>query len=545
MPTSLPKIVSCCLGITKPNDNSPPSSESASLAGDIVSVSHRAQTASGVTRDGLPLATAAAGEPAPGASGIALTTMAADWRGSELSAAGIRGTTGTAGNRGAAGNVSVKAHTEMPIRRREHGIAPQALPPTMQPATKAWVDMYCVNTSKLMDLNNEFTRYGLIELGGHRFMVGPTAGPAEARVLTRILKARPQIGAIFCVEPGAMCEPADPRGEPRKTGYAERPIHEYFSSVVLRHPQDTDASAKHAPQASVGFGSGLSHVQYMEFAGMERFDAEIPREVLWHAGRGVATFMRENPGKIALVCSERGIARPCAVIASAALQLKNGDAQLRKALTMQVVEQRSRFSDHHINLATRSLDQIAEFARLLQVLRSPGRGDLDEERKVHLLKARLPEATVGQYADVDWASDEARRTLATLLEDNFAQVSPVLASGGLPPDTALLWLCDEFHVQRGVRFLTADYLYGHIDRISQESIDPGHRNAVRLVTVDDEGLTCDNKYYDAAAVADWYRQCRLRSNVMSNPLSRAPVVALLVRAGDTARLEPLFRPGAA
>ncbi|VVE43635.1 hypothetical protein PFI31113_04260 [Pandoraea fibrosis] len=520
MPMSLPKVVSRCLGISSPNENSPPSSEGNSLAGEVTSVSHRAQTTVRV----------AASEPTSGPSEIAMTTMAADWRGSEI------------------GETAAQTHASTQVQRRGSDAAAQAMPPAIEQATQDWADLYGVHTSQLIRLGNQCTRYGLIELGGHRFIVGPTATPGEARVLTRMLKARPQIGAIFCVEPGVMQPPADSAHllrESHQTGYAERPIHEYFSSVIHRSPPASDAAATRAQPAPVPLDGGLSHVQFMEFVGMERFDAEIPREVLWDAGRGVAAFMRENPGKVAMVCSERGIARPCAVIASAALLLTNGDAALRASLREQVVGQRAKYSDHHINLAARSLDLIAEFARLLEVLRTPGRGDLDQERKIHLLKARLPAQTVGQYGDGDEAGDEARLTLAALLEDNFDRVSPALMSGGLPPDTAMLWLCDEFTVQRGVRFLTPSYTYGHVDRISQASIDPDHRNAIRLVSVDDDGLTCDNKYYDAASVADWYRHCRLRSNVMSNPVSRAPVVALLVHEGELARLEPLFRRGTA
>lgn len=530
MPISLPKVVACCLGAPNPNETSPPSSGHTSLAGDVSAVSHRAQTSAGGSRAARHSAPGGAREPTPGPSEIAMTPMAADWRG-----AGIDHADGT-------------AQDEKPIQLCERdGIEPQTLSAIAR-ATQDWIDTYGVNTAQLFCLGNERTRYGLIELGGHRFVVGPTATPAEAQVLTRLLKARPRIGAIFCVEPGAMQGPAnagDPPREPSKAGYAERSISAYISGVIRQGRLDFDAAGERMPQGPVKLDGGLSHVQFMEFIGMERFDAEIPRDVLWHAGRGVAEYMRENPGKIALVCSERGISRPCAVIASAALQLENGDTNVRVGLGKRVVEQRSRLSDHHINLAARSLDLIAEFARLLDILRNPGRGDIHQERKIHLLKARLPELATGRYAGVDWAGDDARRTLATLLEDNFARVSPALASGGLPPGTALLWLGDEFNLQRGIRFLTPNYLSGDIDRISQEAIDPNDRNAVRLVTVDDEGLTCDNKYYDAASVADWNRQCRHRFSMMSNPVSRAPVVALLVREGERARLDLLFRSDAA
>ncbi|VVE38300.1 hypothetical protein PEP31012_04049 [Pandoraea eparura] len=423
--------------------------------------------------------------------------------------------------------------------------APIALWGTEDPAPEwaggvsanAWVEAYGVNTSTLIRVDGQCTRFALIELGGHRFIVGPTATPAEAPVLTRMLKTHPQIGAIFCVEPGTMQVRDTALDTSDAPDYHERPIDGYILSVMR------GAGESAAPQAlasPVGLDGGLSHVQFMEFAGMERFDAQIPREVLWRAGRGVAKFMRENPGKIALVCSERGIARPSAVAASAALQLQCGDARLRNDLATQVVAQRSEASDHHINLASRSFDLMAEFTRLLDMLRRPGRGEPRWERKVHLLRQRLPELAAAQGAAIDWQTDAGRRQAADILEVNFDRVAPLLASGGLPAGMALLWLQDEINALSGVRFLSPGYVDGHIDRISQDDIDPDSPDAVRLVSFDDYGLVCDNKYYDAASVAGWYRACLRKDGYLSNPISRVPVVALLIHEAEKARLEPQF-----
>ena len=477
----------------------------------------------GVERSPNAPIAAVAPEPVPGSSGRSARRldMAADWHEKKTPSDGTP--------------------APIPLWGRDE------LPRDWGPRSEArrWAQHHGVNPAALICVDGKCTRFGLIELGGHRFVVGPSVTPPEGQVLTRMLKANPQIGAIFCVEPGTMSDGgkgAAPQAS--GSGYQERPVSRYIASTLRPKAAQPADETPAVVESLVSLQGGLAHVRFMEFTGMKRFDAQISSETLWHAGRGVAEFMQLNPGKIALVCSESGIARPCAVIASAALQLEQGEASLRNGLSEQVIGQRASQSDHHINLAARSFDLIAEFVRLLDLLRSPGRGDLNQERKIHLLKARLPELSTGQYASVDWGSDAARRALATLLEDNFARVSPALSSGGLPPGTALLWICDEFDVQRGVRFLNSGYVYGHVDRISQEDIEPDHQNAIRLVTVDDEGLTCDNKYYDVASVAEWYRQCRLRSSVMTSPISRAPVVALLVRDAERARLEPLFRRSA-
>ncbi|AJP58348.1 hypothetical protein UC34_18050 [Pandoraea vervacti] len=444
-----------------------------------------------------------------------------------------------------------------------------------------WADRYGVNTAQLVRVGGECTRYGLLELGGHRFLVGPTAAPAEARALTRMLKTHPQIGAIFCVEPGAMQAQGEsggaaggPGGKEGKgvQGYRERPISAYFSMVVRRNAGRWDAiSATNArdaantantanaanaanavaatdsttpptrsPSASGGpLDGGLSHVQFMEFEGMERFDTQIDGATLWRAGKGVADFMRSHPGKIALVCSEHGIARPCAVIASAALQLRDGDARLRSQLATEAVRQRAEASDHHINVASRALDLVAELSRLTAMLRMPGRGDPRWERKVMLLRQRLPELSPG--AGVDWQGRDGRRQLAGVLEANFDRVAPLLASGGLPPGTALLWFRHEIDVLSGVRFLSPGYVGTHIDRISQDDIDPQSPDAVRLVSIDDYGLTCDNKYYDVDSVARWFQQCERHGTFMTNPVSRSTVVALLVKDTEKARLAKVFR----
>ncbi|AKM29634.1 hypothetical protein AB870_05085 [Pandoraea faecigallinarum] len=413
-----------------------------------------------------------------------------------------------------------------------------------------WADRYGVNTSRLIRVGAECTRYGLIDLGGHRFIVGPTATPAEARVLTLMLKTNPQIGAVFCVEPGALGGQHEPREAQTRHGYCERPISAYLCRVARRSadPREADApagtprpstSSRPSPPSYGHLEGGLSHVRFMAFDGMTRIDAKIDSATLWRAGKGVADFMRDNPGKIPLVCSEHGIARPCAVIASAALQLQDGDVRLRSQLGTEAIRQRSQASDHHIGVAARGLDLIAELARLSAMLRAPGRGDPRWERKVVLLRQRLPELVASGH--VDWQSREGRRRLADILEANFERVAPLLASGGLPPGTALLWLHHEVDVLCGVRFLSPAYVGAHVDRISQEDVDPQSRDAVRLVSLDDYGLTCDNKYYDVRSVADWHRECERRGSVLTNPISRSPVVALLVHATQKARLENEFR----
>ncbi|MGC7405754.1 hypothetical protein ACPWR0_17325 [Pandoraea pneumonica] len=223
----------------------------------------------------------------------------------------------------------------------------------------AWIDAYGVNPKTLICVDGQCTRYGLLAFGEFQFVVGPTATPTEGVALTRILMTHPEIGAIFCVEPGAMQHP----GETQR--YLARPVGHY-----LKRFGEDDRTARGAgnidtPLRDISKVEGsLAHVKFMEFTGMEDGGAEISGATLWQAGKGVADYLRENPGKIALVCSEQGISRPCAVIASALLQLQPTD---RMRLTVddivrQVEVQRARQSSHHINQARASFDQIAEGA---------------------------------------------------------------------------------------------------------------------------------------------------------------------------------------
>ncbi|VVD81659.1 hypothetical protein [Pandoraea anhela] len=532
---SFPRTVARCLGLSSAEETSPPPSRTGTMATSLTGTLNRTPSLRGPGAVSHAAAQASTDIPTD-----VRMTMAADWR---------------AAGRGPRADAS--AALSLPIRLWGYDDPAPDWGPSMRESAQHWADRYGVNTATLMRAGGECTRYGLLELGGCRFIVGPTATPAEVRSLTRMLKAHPQIGAIFSVEPGTMrlrdmqdaqdaTGATGARGAARVSqgavatpGYRERPVSDYITALTRRGAKARHPAASGALSAHGNLDGGLSHVHFMEFTGMERFDAKIDGATLWRAGKGVADFMRRNPGKIALVCSEHGIARPCAVIASAALQLRAGDTRLRAQLATEVVSQRAEASDHHINVAARGMDLVAELSRLTAMLRAPGRGDPRWERKVLQLRQRLPEVMVN--ADIDWQSAQGRCKLAGILEANFERVAPLLASGGLPPGTALLWLRGEIGVLSGVRFLSPGYIGGHTDRISQDEVDPQSPDAVRLVSLDDYGLTCDNKYYDVKSVADWYRHCRQRGDVMTNPISRSPVVALLVQADETARLAAGFR----
>lgn len=231
-----------------------------------------------------------------------------------------------------------------------------------------WIDAYGVNPKTLICVDGQCTRYGLLEFGEFRFIVGPTATPTEGVALTRILKTHPEIGAIFCVEPGAM----QSAGETKR--YLVRPVGHYLK----RLGEDTRAAsgagkAAMSPGDISTFEGSLAHVKFMEFTGMEGGATAISGATLWQAGRGVADYLRQNPGKIALICSEQGISRPCAVIASALLQLQPSDGrQLSvEAIVASVEAQRAQQSGHHIDRARASFAQIAACAELVNTLRSP------------------------------------------------------------------------------------------------------------------------------------------------------------------------------
>lgn len=526
-----PKTMTWCFGISRP-EASPPPARAHEMASTLTDARHPNPSTAG------PSGVSQARQAPSTADSPSLemrVTMAADWK--RATSHDLRDSATSGQSTAVASPISLWEYDDP---------APDWAVPLREMA-QAWVERYGVNTAKLIRVGGECTRFGLLELEGYRFIVGPTATPAEARSLTHMLKMNPQIGAIFCVEPGTMQRPCN-GGTSDGAGYRERPIGDYIASVTRRGGRrSAPDSGAHASEsagerlstAASHLDGGLSHVQFMEFTGMERFDTQIDGAALWRAGQGVADFMRQHPGKIPLVCSERGIARPCAVIASAALQLRGGDARLRSLLAHEVVRQRAEASDHHINVAARSFDLIAELSRLTTMLREPGRGDTRSERKVHILRQQLMGKDLG--VKIDWQSREGRRRLADYLEANFEKVSPLLASGGLPAGTAMLWLRDELDVLNGIRFLSAAYIDGHTDRISQEAIAVNDPNAVRLVSFDDYGLTCDNKYYDVSSVAGWYRHCLGASKLLTNPVSRAPVVALLVQASEKSRLEAQFR----
>ncbi|WP_141118815.1 hypothetical protein [Pandoraea sp. PE-S2R-1] len=234
----------------------------------------------------------------------------------------------------------------------------------------AWIESYGVNPKTLICVDGKCTRYGLLEFGEHRFIVGPAATPTEGVALTRMLKAHPEIGAIFCVEPGAMQK----AGETNR--YLPRPAARYLARVAALGGDTPQSRLAVRSAADVSkFEGSLAHVKFMEFSGMEHGGAAISGATLWKAGQGVADFLRQHPGKIALVCSEQGISRPCAVIASALLQLQqqpaDGEPLTLDAIVDQVETQRARQSAYHIGRAHVSFGQIAECAELINTLRSP------------------------------------------------------------------------------------------------------------------------------------------------------------------------------
>ncbi len=398
---------------------------------------------------------------------------------------------------------------------------------------QSWADHYDVDTSNLILVDGKCTRYGLVTLGDHRFIVGPTASPVEAGTLTRLLSANRQIGAVFCVEPGVMRDPGRSEGSATRSGYRQRPIGDYIQRISRGQPAEGGD-----PGQSSRRGGGLSHVQFSEFEGMEAPDVTITGTSLWTAGHGVADFMRRHPGKLVIICSENGIARPCAVIASAALQLAGGDVKLREDVSGAVARQRSHVSNCYVDVGARNVDLVAELATFAGMLRAPIGDKRALRGQVQALLDQLRElkVMVARDAGAILKSDALCRKMASALEENFAFVAPLLTSDALPSGTALLRLRDSEHVVGRMTFLADDYVHGHTDRISLEPIEPSDPNAVRLVTPDDNGLVSDNKYYDMASVADWYRQCMDRDGMMSHPITRQEVVALLVPASQRKRL---------
>jgi len=488
-----------------------------------------------------------------------------------------------------------------------------------------WINAYGVNPQTLICVDGECTRYGLLTFGEHRFIVGPTATSGEGVALTRMLKAYPDIGAIFSVEPGAIQQAGETNENEETNRYLPRSVVRYLARVSAQqgpHPQSRLA-VRMAADVSKVEGS-LAHVTCMEFTGMARGGAAISGATLWQAGKGVADYLRQNPGKIALVCSEQGVSRPCAVIASALLQLPSADGRPPSVDTIvdQVQMQRAQQSAHHIGRARASFGQIAECAELINTLRSPDGWCMAANRLLPRAIDRLkdfdalhvsviarcdppegyhgpvmPPATNrsnelavfvsnGLYFPTHdrhmppamRASDPAgflsalyrrlqrvrdsdargrtppidlnaetqciarwRHQMADYLETDFDRTVSLLASTTLPPGTELVWLPGQTDYFTGFRHASEHYLGQHTDRISLEDIDPASPDAMRLITrTDDATLMCDNKFYAAASVEQWHRQCQRSGKPMSHPTSRAPVVALLVGEGHAARIGALL-----
>ncbi|MDY7577776.1 hypothetical protein RGU70_05520 [Herbaspirillum sp. RTI4] len=205
-----------------------------------------------------------------------------------------------------------------------------------------WVNRESVNTDTLIAVDGKLTRYGVVSLGEFIFIIGPRPTVKEQgppHIYQRLVNCYSQIGIIYGVgtEMNSRC-PA--------SGYAS----------LIRYSR---AGPSEHSEYAFSHERLVNRVPYKELAGFYR-DENMTAEALWHAGRSIAQFVKDHPGEIPMICSERGLSHPCAVVVSAVMQLYEHDiAQMQSRdatvwnkvfanLRESLCAQRSRHSSLHL-----------------------------------------------------------------------------------------------------------------------------------------------------------------------------------------------------
>ena len=158
-----------------------------------------------------------------------------------------------------------------------------------------------VNANNLLSAQGKLTRYGVINIGDYTFIVGPrpdeqfgeTESLYQQHIYQRLINQYSQIGRIFGVDPDL-----------------DRPLSQQSQLAAISsrgykttaHYTRMDEMHNILPRDSAG-------VEYQEFTGFDVNHAPAA-EAYWQAGRGIAQFIQDNPGKIPMICSERGLSRP-------------------------------------------------------------------------------------------------------------------------------------------------------------------------------------------------------------------------------------------
>lgn len=235
-----------------------------------------------------------------------------------------------------------------------------------------------INIDNLLCVDGKLTRYGKINIEGRQFIVGPRpkgeeVSAKQGHIYQRLINAYPNIGAIFSVDPNLD------NTESKKSSY--------ISMAEYVRPSDNDDIERHTPLSAKASPNMPQSVSYKEFHGFnERSKQTIPQEAFWVAGREIAQFMKTHPEQIAMICSEQGLSRPCAVAASAVMQLeertfaqfKPGSAAWEKkyeTLKETLKTQRCAQSDTHIEASKKAFSANLLCVGLLDEMRTAGSWD--------------------------------------------------------------------------------------------------------------------------------------------------------------------------
>lgn len=258
--------------------------------------------------------------------------------------------------------------------------------------THAWLEnKYAlgapVNIDNLLRIDGEVTRYGEVNIEGHKFIIGPRPTGTElgtpgeqADIYQRLIDSYPEIGAIFSVD-------------------ADKPGHSatnpgYANLKTYRSAKDMDKVASEISEKHIEYilSSSLNQQQDIVHQQFYGFPAEgnISQEAHWVAGRGIARFMQAHPEKIALICSDGGLSRPCLVAASAVMQLEEQKYVEQKYtthneawnqhfsdLTKSLEKQRCKQSSAHLKVSKNNFSANLSNIERLNFIRT--RGNYDDQ----------------------------------------------------------------------------------------------------------------------------------------------------------------------
>lgn len=251
-------------------------------------------------------------------------------------------------------------------------------------AFKRWASETGVVTENLLMVDGLPSRNGLIKLGEHAFIVGPTPSKEEdaSQVLPNLVQQHPELGLVVSVHPdkrerdakAAVLKKASktPVAEPEvnKAGYR---LHRVYTRTEVGAVSKASASGEVEHKAFTGFtGRG-----------------NIKSHTLLEAGKELASFMKTNPEKQVVILSEQGVSRPCAVAAITSMLLdpkKISDLSpeawqsYQREVKDAVVVQRSPLAASKIEESESAFAECREFIGFLEHIRSNALSPKESQR---------------------------------------------------------------------------------------------------------------------------------------------------------------------